>query len=114
MAGDVPELEEAPVDPPENPGIVGNTYICLPPATTVLLGVKPNMNDKTGDESGRSPKTIWWGRAWQLRALLLKKYRRDVLARQPALTWRQKRDIEESLKDEATRERILRVQNVWR
>lgn len=114
VAWDVTALEEAPVDPPENPGIVGNTYICLPPATTVLLGVKPNMNDKTGDESGRSPKTIWWGRAWQLRKLLLNKYRRDVLAKQPPLTWRQKKEIDEALKDDQTRERVLRVQRVWR
>lgn len=103
------EPEEAPTKPPSHSSTIGNCLICLPFATTVILGVKPNMDDK-----GSPKKTLWFGRVWQLQALALQHYRKQVLLKQPSLTWSQKHRIDEVLQDPKKRALLLRMQSVWR
>jgi len=95
--------------PPEVPGVVGNCFICLPESAVHLLGLLANMSDKAEDH-----KRLWFGRAWQLRALSLARYRRDVLSLQKPLSSKQKQDIDNELKDPHKREVALKVQRIWR
>jgi len=105
----VGEPEEAPGTPPENPGLIGNCLLCLPEATLKILGLVPNIDDK-----GAENKRMWLGRVWQLRSLALKKYRRNVLANQPALSYVARMKLDQDLKDPRKRELLLNMQKVWR
>mmetsp|Transcript_137047 Transcript_137047/g.356021 ORF Transcript_137047/g.356021 Transcript_137047/m.356021 type:complete len:510 (+) Transcript_137047:90-1619(+) len=101
--------EDAPISPPENLGVVGNCLICLPEACVRVLGIAPNINDK-----GETDKRFWLGRAWQLRALSLRRYRAQVLSKQKPLTAQEKKAIDEALQDPAKRALALKIQKMWR
>jgi len=103
------DLEDAPLQPPENPGVIGNCLLCLPQSTLPILGLRPNIDDK-----GASERTMWFGRVWQVRALALQRYKRNVLQKQPGLTYQQKMEIDIVLKDPKKRELLLKMQKVWR
>jgi len=59
--------------PPETPALLDNTLLCLPAGVAEALGLVANMEDK-GEE-----KRLWFGRAWQLRALDMQKYKMLIL-----------------------------------
>jgi len=103
------ELEEAPATPPDHLGVVGNCLVCLPAAAVRCYGIAPNIDDK-----GDSEKLLWFGRAWQLQALLLRRYQKDVLSKQRPLTKRERDAIDAALQDPATRSLFLKVQRMWR
>jgi len=54
---------------PRKPGLLDNCTLLLPSAAVHQLQLEPNIEDKGRD------KTMWFGRAWQLRALLQKRSR---------------------------------------
>jgi len=109
LSAPISEAEEPPKTPPENPGVVGNCLLCLPEGTLSLLGLTPNMDDK-----GASEKRLWFGRVWQLRALLLRRYRRLALECQPSLSASQKREVSERMADPSCRALMVKVQKMWR
>jgi len=109
------EVEEAPVAPTNmHAGVVGNTFLILPAAALQVLGLMPNMNDKDDDESGRGEKTIWFGRVWQIRQLLLQRYRKKVLDRWRPLSWEQQKHINDVMADPRCRMLLERAAKVWR
>eukprot|EP00931_Biecheleriopsis_adriatica_P104580 TRINITY_DN79242_c0_g1_i1.p1 TRINITY_DN79242_c0_g1~~TRINITY_DN79242_c0_g1_i1.p1 ORF type:complete len:701 (+),score=112.63 TRINITY_DN79242_c0_g1_i1:133-2103(+) len=55
--------------PPKDPSIMDNTLLFIPPSATWELRLEPNMDDK-----GDKHKTMWFGRVWELRELLLYRY----------------------------------------
>jgi len=60
---------DAPIKAPAEPTLMDNTQLFLPKAAVRQLGLEPNMDDK-GDET----KTLWFGRVWELRALIAVRY----------------------------------------
>jgi len=62
-------VDTSKLTPPETPALLDNTLLCLPAGVAEALGLVANMEDK-GEE-----KRLWFGRAWQLRALDMHKYK---------------------------------------
>lgn len=102
------DLETALV-PPQDIGVVGNCYVCLPAACVKLLKIQPNIDDK-----GAPSKELWFGRVWQLRVLGLNHYRKNVLAKQEPLTSHQRQLIEFDLRDPRKRALMAKIQARWR
>lgn len=103
------EAEETPTKPPELPGVIGNCFLCLPESASAILGLTPNMDDKCADR-----KRLWFGRAWELRALLLQRYRELAREKQQPLTQEQRRAVEELMADPGKWQAVLKMQRVWR
>lgn len=102
--------EEAPSDSAEDFGLVGNCILVLPHGACQVFNLKPNINDK-GFE-----KRLWLGRTWQLRKLMLKRYREStqqksgggVLSKQVTADWQAR------YQNPQTQEIVLYVQKRWR
>lgn len=103
-------LEEAPLVPPKESGLVDSCILCLPEAACYALGVKPNINDK-GLE-----KRLWLGRVWQMRALQLKQYRSLLKAthKDQKLSKQAIAELDGILTDPKKKALMLRVQSLWR
>eukprot|EP00746_Dinoflagellata_sp_MGD_P009545 gnl/MRDRNA2_/MRDRNA2_119445_c0_seq1.p1 gnl/MRDRNA2_/MRDRNA2_119445_c0~~gnl/MRDRNA2_/MRDRNA2_119445_c0_seq1.p1 ORF type:complete len:637 (+),score=95.40 gnl/MRDRNA2_/MRDRNA2_119445_c0_seq1:130-1911(+) len=59
-----------PLAPPREQTLLDNTLLFLPRVAVHELGLEGNMNDK-----GDADKPLWFGRVWELRALLAEQYK---------------------------------------
>lgn len=62
-----------PLQHPQEPTLLDNTQLFLPKCVVDELGLEPNMDDKDD-----SVKELWWGRLWELIALLGAGYREKL------------------------------------
>jgi len=98
--------------PPLEQSLMDNTLLFLPERAVAELGIEPNMDDK-----GDSKKELWFGRLWELRALMKAKYQsqhRVSSAAEQQLTTEQKRDLALKLQDPQMKARLIRLQARWK
>mmetsp|Transcript_50756 Transcript_50756/g.94897 ORF Transcript_50756/g.94897 Transcript_50756/m.94897 type:complete len:578 (+) Transcript_50756:45-1778(+) len=99
---------------PEEPTPVENTLLFLPEYAVNELLLEPNMSDK-----GETRKELWFGRVWELRALLRAQqdeYLSRVNRNKPEveLTVAQKRELEMLLQDPKKKSLLNRISAQWK
>jgi len=110
--GDQEELirNDFPISPPEEPTLMDNTQLFLPKSAVGALGLEPNMDDK-GDQK----KELWFGRVWELRALIAERYSRKLAGkRQETLTLKKKMELDQACNDPKSRKLLVKMAARWR
>merc|ERR1719409_1279443 len=98
--------------PPSQPTLMDNTLLFLPEMAVKELGIEANMDDKGDDE-----KVLWFGRVWELRALLMVGYQErlaKVVDKQGELSRDAKRALNAKMQDPFLKARLVRMQARWR
>lgn len=87
-----------------------NTLLYLPKTAVKELGLEPNLEDK-----GDVKKELWYGRVWELRALIAEKYKRMLAGkRHEVLTSERKAQLDKACADPQTKKVLQRMHAMWR
>lgn len=105
---------KSPIKAPAEPTFVENTLLFLPPNAVRELKLEPNMDDK-----GDLTKTLWFGRVWELRALLgaQRQASIDAKMKQRNLTVYERQALDDrinnAMKDPRLAKKLRRVASTW-
>ncbi|CAJ1360220.1 unnamed protein product [Effrenium voratum] len=97
---------------PSNPTLLDNTLLFLPERAVRDYNLEPNLDDK-----GDSEKYMWFGRVWELRALVDQMYQEKADAiRQRAedLPESRKRELKLKMRDPAVRGKLKKLCARWK
>mmetsp|Transcript_110451 Transcript_110451/g.246819 ORF Transcript_110451/g.246819 Transcript_110451/m.246819 type:complete len:691 (-) Transcript_110451:35-2107(-) len=111
-ASGLPVIKNDPkaIEKPTEPTLMDNTLLFLPEKAVKELGLEPNMDDK-GDQK----KELWFGRVWELRALIAERYSRKLAGkRQETLTLKKKMELDQACNDPKSRKLLVKMAARWR
>mmetsp|Transcript_19779 Transcript_19779/g.54499 ORF Transcript_19779/g.54499 Transcript_19779/m.54499 type:complete len:619 (+) Transcript_19779:72-1928(+) len=97
---------------PKEPTLLDSTLLFLPAQAVLELGLEPNMDDK-----GDSVKELWFGRVWELRALMALQYAarfKMMQDMQAKLSDARKAELAAFFQEPANKERLIRLSSRWR
>lgn len=97
-----------PLKRPEQPTLLDNTQLFLPKSVVDELGLEPNMNDK-GDEV----KELWWGRLWELIALMGARYRQLTAVKSEPVSAARIVELDKMCRNPLLRPRLKRLAARW-
>eukprot|EP00746_Dinoflagellata_sp_MGD_P074471 gnl/MRDRNA2_/MRDRNA2_30077_c0_seq1.p1 gnl/MRDRNA2_/MRDRNA2_30077_c0~~gnl/MRDRNA2_/MRDRNA2_30077_c0_seq1.p1 ORF type:complete len:653 (-),score=155.65 gnl/MRDRNA2_/MRDRNA2_30077_c0_seq1:353-2095(-) len=101
-----------PMHPPVEPSILDNTLLFLPDAAVREFKIEPNMDDK-----GDSKKKQWFGRVWELRALIAYQYQgmmKSIKIANNELSAERKAELEAVMNDPLKKMLLKRVAAHWK
>mmetsp|Transcript_89556 Transcript_89556/g.261766 ORF Transcript_89556/g.261766 Transcript_89556/m.261766 type:complete len:588 (+) Transcript_89556:80-1843(+) len=91
----------------KEPTLMDNVLLFLPPRAAYDLGLEPNMDDK-----GDREKELWYGRVWELRALLGIQYRaklQEIKDAESCISEERKQELKEKMEDPAMRFKLIKM-----
>lgn len=97
-----------PLKRPQEPTLLDNTQLFLPKAVVDELGLEPNMDDKDDEV-----KELWWGRLWELIALLGAKYRHTTISRTQPLSHARAAELDRICQDPLYRPKLKKMAARW-
>jgi len=113
-ASGLPVIKNDPkaIEKPTEPTLMDNTLLFLPEKAVKELGLEPNMDDK-----GDKKKELWYGRVWELRALLSRQYEvrmAQIKGAQEKISPARKRELQEIMNDPARKQNLVKFSSRWK